>query len=163
MARSRGGRSGGRRADLRWTYGSSHYSGTTSSAFLTLISGSNFSQTLMRSRGQLLCSIDGPAVNDTIDVGIGFLLAQAGLTGIASTPLTDGDAPFFWFHAFTLHSQTSTQSEVLGTQVYRTEIDSKAMRVVRPDQAVYSVIEVLQVVGTPAVDLDLTCRFLLAD
>ncbi len=155
-------RSVGRRADLRWTLGIADFEGITATAASTIISAGNTSQTIMRTRGSLLCSIDGPTLNDVVHVGVGFLIIQSGGSA-TSTPIADGDAPYFWVEYFTLSSETGTPDDQLGTQNHRLVIDSKAMRVLRPDQEVTCVVEISRIVGTPVVDLSVVSRFLIAD
>jgi len=165
MARAR---TAGRRADLRWTLGNAAFSavGATSAASTIVIAG-NTSQTIMRTRGSLVAWLnDTTAPGVHIRVGVGFLLAQSGVgTNVFSAPLDDGDAPFFWYETFSLAYEESVTDVIAvdGISSYRSEINSKAMRVLRPDQEVQCVVQQETVGSSGTINIGITARFLLAD
>ena len=101
-------------------------------------------ETLMRLRGTLLAYLDttqAPGVQ--IAVGIGMILVPEGTgTTVLWSPLTDPDAPWFWYTAFALGYEEYV-TDVISSQVasgYREVIDSKAMRITR-NQEVQAVVE----------------------
>ena len=123
------------------------------------------SQTIVRTRGELLCWMDGaPTPPRLIRVGIGLLVQQAGATATVS-PLTDGDAPFFWYDVVTLMSDNTAAGGAPQQPMAssRAVVDGKAMRVLRPDQDIFVVIETADVVGASASDIGFDGRFLIAD
>jgi len=165
MARAR--TSGGRRADLRWTLGTATVNALAAGAnsFVTVVAAGNTSQTIMRTRGELLVYLDGaqaPAV--LMRCAAGLLVQQSGATP-TSTPLTDGDAPFFWYDVFHLGHEESVLDaiEQVGCGIIRHMVDAKAMRVLRPDQEIALVVETATAKGSSAVNFALTARFLIAD
>jgi len=160
-------RSSGRRADLRWTGGLASFAALSagSSAVAVLTQG-NTSQTLMRVRGNVLANVEGAeAQGDSAEIGISLLLGQAGLGAaeIESTPLGDPDAPFIWYTRFVLAAVGTGADDALGGRVYREVVDNKAMRVIRPDQELYVVVESLTISGALAADVHVGLRMLLAD
>ncbi len=157
-------RRAGRRADLRWTLGTATLEGiaTGGNAASIVLSQGNTSQTIMRVRGHYFAVIDGPTLNDVVTVGLGLLIVQAGAAA-ASVPLTDGDAPYFWYEVFHLFTETGTAEDTIGGTLVRGVIDGKAMRILRPDQEVLLVAQTGIVVGAPVVDVGFTGRFLIAD
>ena len=93
-------------------------------------------------------------------MGVGFIPIQSGATG-TSLPLTDGDAPWIWHHVFTMGAVLATAFG--GSEHFRAEIDSKAMRIIRPDQDVLVVIESADIVGAPVINVGVDVRVLFAD
>ena len=171
MARRRSAgfpRRAGRKADLRWTFGSASFlaqaAGTVAT---TILSSGNTSQTLMRTRGELLAFIDAvQAPGALVRVGCALLVVPSGLGAtVLSSPLTDGEAPFFWYEAFSIgHEEMVT--DVIGVEglpIKRIPLDAKAMRVIRPDQEVQAVLEVVNIGTAANINVSITARFLLAD
>ncbi len=161
-------RSSGRRADLRWSLGAATFNaltaGTNSS---TIVTSGITSQTIMRVRGSLLAYLDAThAPGQAVRIGVGFILAQGGAgTTVLSSPLTDGDAPWFWYETFSLgyEEMVTDVVDVPGATAYRATIDSKAMRVLRPDQEVQCVVENQTIQTASAVNVFVDARFLIAD
>ncbi len=163
MARAR---RSGRRPDYRWALGgfvSAALAAGSTSQFAFVSSG-NMSQTLMRIRGSWSVMLDQGAQDlDKVRVGIGVIKVSGGGT-TASTPLTDGDAPWIWFDVVTLAIEGGAVIDAwheLAT--YRAVIDSKSMRVIRPDEDLVVVMETGDIVGAPNVDVHFDARVLFAD
>ncbi len=162
MARAR---SSGRRADYQWTLGSFVTQGLAAgaSAQFAVISAGVISSTITRTRGRWFAELNGTAVaGDIVLVGVGLIKVSEGGT-TTSLPLTDGDAPFFWtaqVHLSVIDSSATIDRALLGS--FREVVDSKAMRVLRPDEDVVCVIETADVVGAPVVNAGFVGRFLLA-
>ncbi len=167
MARRRT-RGGGRRADLRWTLGGASGlaigAGTSAS---TIVTQGVTSQTLMRVRGNLLCYLDGVQAPGTlVRCAAGFITVPGGLgTTVVSSPITDGDAPWLWFESWALgyEEYVTDVVDAVGASVYRAVIDSKAMRIIRPDQEVQFVFEQATVGDPGSVNIRVDARFLIAD
>ena len=128
-------RSRGRRTDYTWAggvVGNALASGAQ--ALHTLVTVGSAS-TLIRSRGEVVCSIDGPTDNDKVAVGFGLYIATPEQIAVGPTaapgPISDTDAEWIW-HGYAL---LIAQSADLGEQVVaRLTIDSKAMRRVKQTQ-----------------------------
>ncbi len=157
----------GRRADMRWTFGThvadSVAAGTGSQA--VIVTSGTISQTLFRIRGWLNVSLDAAAgaAGDILSVGYGLLVQQGGATA-TSLPLTDGDAPFFWYQAFHLVRVEAVAGGAADvSSIVSIPIDGKAMRVIRPDQEIVSIFETSDVAGAPAWTGTVSSRFLLGD
>ena len=155
----------GRRADLRWTLGSFVVASLAAgaSASFAVIPGGITSQTIMRVRGSWSVWMDSSTVAaDVVRFAIGLLTVQSGATA-ASLPLTDGEAPFFWYDIVTLAAEEVLGGTRAGMSNYRAVIDGKAMRVLRPDRDVLCVMESADVVGATVLNAAFDGRFLLAD
>ena len=167
MARRRT-RGGGRKADLRWTLSQTEILGRNAgnpTGAQAVVTAGVTSQTLMRVRGTFYAMIVGtPTVTDIVQCGIGLLVVPGGSGAVVtSSPLTDGEAPFLWFEAFHLNTQSAGATNANGPQFWRNVVDNKAMRVIRPDQEIQLVVEVSDAVGTSTVDFGLMARYLIAD
>jgi len=89
-------------------------------------------ETLMRTRGTLLCYPDDVQAQGTLaEVSVGMVLVPEG-TGatVLWSPLTDADAPWFWYTTFFVGNEETVTDVVPAFSVsgYREVIDSKAMR-----------------------------------
>ncbi len=163
MARSR---SSGRRADYRWTGGRQAFlAQATGSSQAVILTAGNTSQTLMRTRGTLVAFLDGVQTGgELLDIGIAMLVQQAGATA-TSLPLTDPEAPFFYYDRFAIGYEEAVSDvvDMPGLSVYRATIDVKAMRVIRPDQEVILIVEAADIAGNANANISVAARFLLAD
>ena len=161
-------RSSGRRADLRWTFGSftfAAFSAGTSGG--TIVTAGSTSQTLMRTRGEISAWLDGTSTpGEGMQIGVGMYVVPGG-TGatVLSSPLTDGEAPFFYYEVFQLAYEEMVTDVIDVPQMtsVRKTIDVKAMRVIRPDQEVQVVAENVTNFSAGAVNIVVNARFLLAD
>ena len=154
----------GRRPDYDWQGGVSGFSLAANASTIVALVTNNITATIMRSRGRVLASIDGAVDNDAAAVHVGLIVADddavaAGVTAIPS-PATDFDADWLW-HGFLLLKAQGTSTDAPGL-TDRLELDSKAMRRVKPNtQCVFAVTNVA-LVGTPAVDVLVGLRSLAA-
>ena len=167
MARRRGGGSG-RKADLKWLNASASFTAQAAgSSALAIVSSGTASQTIMRTRGHLLAYIDGAsAPAKLVRLGCGLIIAQSGQGAtVLSSPVTDGDAPWFWYETFCLGYEEGVVDtlEYAGVSVVRIPIDTKAMRVLRPNQEVQAVVENVTVGNASAVNICIDIRMLFAD
>jgi len=92
----------------------------------------------------------------------GLLIQQPGVTP-TSTPLADGEAPFFWYETGTLATETAVGNVGGGTEMARIVVDSKAMRILRPNQEVVFIYEVADIAGAPVSNASVNTRLLFAD
>jgi len=123
--------------------------------------------TLLRTRGEILASIDGPVDNDACSVACGITVVTeeqlaVGLTAVPD-PAVDLDADWLWHGFIPLKAQAGTgvgaSLNVVGV-AHRLTIDSKAMRKLRPTNSLVFAAKNSGLAGTPAVDLVVAVRCL---
>ena len=158
------GRSSGRRSDYEWQGNTGAASLASNVPAIINMVVNNAAGTLMRSRGQVLGSIDGATDGDAVAVAVGLIIADddavaVGVTAIPS-PDADMDAEWLW-HGFLLLKAQGTSTDQPGLTA-RLEIDSKAMRRLKPNTNCVFAIAPKSLSGTPAVDVLVGLRSLLA-
>ncbi len=107
--------------------------------------------TLMRTRGNLVAWYDGvqaPGTSTRVAVGL-IVMPEGQGTTVVSSPVTDPNAPWFYYSIFTLgYEETVVDTiDIPGLTSYRETIDSKAMRIIRADREVQFVVETASVIG----------------
>ena len=120
-------------------------------------------ETIMRTRGNLLCYLDGAgAGGESVFVSVGLILVPEG-TGstVLWSPFTDGDVPWFWLETFQLGYEERVVDviDIPWASAFRSVIDSKAMRRVR-NQEVQMVVENTTAGGAEAINTLAHGRFL---
>jgi len=152
---------------------STRWSGATQS-FLALSAGSqalNFisassdpPETLMRLRGELVATLDGvQAPTSLIDVGVGIALVPEGSsTTVLWSPLTDSDAPWWFYSRFVIGYEEMVADNVDVPQLtsFRQTVDLKAMRIIRPDVEAQIVVEQATLAGSAAINVVMSARAL---
>ncbi len=122
-------------------------------------------ETFLRLRGELVAWLDNPTSPiQMVDVAIGALVVQAGSgTTIIQKPITDPDAPWFFYERFCLAYEEKVVDVVAVQQLiaFRKTIDAKAMRILREGREVQLVIEQATIDGAGVVNLNLNFRALL--
>jgi len=123
--------------------------------------------TILRTRGNLAVSISGtqaPTVSARIGVGLIVMPEGQGST-VVSSPLSDGNAPWYWYESFVLayEEMVTDVIDIPGMTSFRVPIDSKAMRILRPDREVQLVVENATVGGALSVDVFVDIRTLLGN
>ena len=162
MARRRSGR----RTDLRWTLASSNFLAVASgTAGVTALSSATFSETLLRTRGEMMCWVDGLEAPATLArVGVGLIVMPEGQgTTVISSPISDGDAPWLYHRQFTIGYEEYVTDVIQAVHLssFREVVDVKAMRILRPDQEIQCVVEQTTIAGAVTLNLILQLRFLL--
>ena len=156
----------GRRTDYQWAGGTFSQAAIAETNLADIVAVFNAAGTVVRARGEIIISLDGPADGDKKIIGLGLKIMSddqaGGATSSMASPITDADADWWW-HAFVpLQSQSATQDQALGDQVARVMVDTKAMRKVKQNQNVVLVVDGLNVAGTPIADLTGGIRVLFA-
>ena len=159
-------RPSGRKADLRWI-GSQvalltvSSGGSSGGAF---ISSGTTSQTIMRSRGELLVWLDATtSIGDVQGWAAGLIIMPEGTGGtVTSLPLSDPQAPWYLYQTGAVASEAGQVAENDGLLVARYVIDDKAMRVLRPDREVQFVVQTTALAGAQAMNFVLSIRTLIA-
>ena len=161
------GRRTGRKTDYSWQGASGVLTtiGTANQFLVLAIFGAPF--TVMRTRGNVVLTMDTGAAGDAMAVGLGIIILKDSVVtaGAASMPGPSNvlDAEWVWHQWVPLLSQTGTQSDDVGGQVARVEIDSKAMRKVKSNEQIVFVADAIIHAGTPTVDLVVGGRILVGD
>ena len=135
---------------------SSSSSGFLGAAVTALLDG----LTLVRTRGFVRATLTAVAgANDGFQgaVGIGITTAQAVAAGIASCPIPVSDADWdgwLWHQFFSVGSSTATIADGVNSVGvnFQTEIDSKAMRKLSEDMALYAAFQMTEN-GTSVMDI----------
>ena len=137
--------------------------GTVASTFFA--SSTTVAQTILRTRGNLVAYADGAPVSGALAIiSLGLCLVPEGTgTTVLWSPFTDAEAPWFWHTTFHLgyEEMVTDVIDASGLTVFREMIDSKAMRVLRPDTEVQFVAENTTVLGALTVNVSVGIRMLL--
>ncbi len=151
---------------IGWSTGTGFLAQTAGVIAIVVAAPSTFLDTILRTRGSLIASIDGAsAPPKLVDVGLGMILLQEGsvAAGVVVSPLTDPNADWFWYSRFTLgyEEMVTDVIDVPTLSGYRETIDSKAMRKGPPDTEVACVFEQATIGGGSSVNLVASGRFLV--
>ncbi len=150
MARGTSGRRSGRRTDYEWL----SLRGKITALDLTVnatglgdgglqVTGPG---TFMRARGHAFLQLDAGGADERVLIALGLIIisneAFAAGAGSIPAPGNDEDADWLWHNYVGLSSlaEAAVQSDALFARV---EIDSKAMRKVKPQQTLAFLAEVL--------------------
>jgi len=156
------------RRRTRWVAGTSAHvfsglaAGTIGSTFITT---GTAEETLIRIRGSLLAWVDGletPGPSALIGVGLIVMPEGQGAT-VLTSPISDGNAPWIWISRFILgyEEMVTDVIDVPGLTSYREVVDSKAMRIIRPDRELQLVAENVTSTSALSVNIHMDARVLL--
>ena len=158
----------GRRPDYQWNGVTGLFATSLSStqALMGSIVTFGSAETLMRIRGHALVIMDPGAADETMVVHIGITVADdaqftAGATAFPS-PTTNQEENWVWHGQFPLRSNTGTQGDIVGGQVWQAIVDSKAMRKVHANDVLAVMVDANILSGTPTADIVLSARALIA-
>jgi len=127
-----------------------------------LVSGSlafSIPATLLRFRGYISASFDETKqVGDRLilTTGVAILSTDAVTAGAASLPdpATEPEFPWIWWGEFRLDSFFAGAVDGSGPGWQRYEIDSKAMRKIKPGESLVTIVEITNVIGAPVTLID---------
>ncbi len=112
--------------------------------------------TIVRCRGSLLLSMDGGTLSDQIavTVGLGIVSQQAFTAGPGSMPPPGNEPEFPWlfWKDILLQFQTAAGDSAVERAV-RVEVDTKAMRKVKPNESLVWLAQSTRLNATPSADL----------
>ncbi len=114
--------------------------------------------TILRCRGQMVAFMDeGQQVGDKarIAVGLGIISTDAFNGGTVPDPASEAEYPWLYWHDFQLGSSLAVGINNEGSSSYRFEVDTKAMRKIRPGESLCWQAQYVDGTGTPAVDLQM--------
>ena len=142
MARRRGGRA----PNVHWTgFNGASLAQSAGSVGVNIAAAAHGTETLLRTRGELLCWLDGTqAPGGATTVAVGMIVMPGGsATTVTSDPISNADAPWFWIEQFTLAYEEYVTDVIDSptTSAIRRVIDSKAMRIIRSDQEIQMVVQ----------------------
>ena len=139
-------------------------------ALMGQASAATVPQTILRARGEIL--VAPSAVTAALDecrigFGLGIVSADAAVvgSGFMPDPIGDPEYPWLWWHVHHFFSPfvvDGTASDDFGVGVVRIPVDTKAMRKMKPAEAVVLVAEYVDTTGTPAIRVAGDIRCLLA-
>ena len=118
------------------------------------------SATILRIRGAVQASFDSTntAGDDiTLTWALGMVSTDAFAAGLGSMPDPAGEPeyPWLWWGTMFLHSElTVAPPGGWGTLAQRLEVDSKAMRKVKPGQSLVWLMQATGQAGTPLTNID---------
>ncbi len=111
--------------------------------------------TILRCRGDVMYSLDeSQQVNDKVKLGLGLGIVSSDAFTAATLPDPSGEAeyPWLWWREIQLASDLAVGINNLGKSVERVEIDTKAMRKVKPGQSLILATQYVDITGAPVVD-----------
>jgi len=129
----------------------------------TYLASQSSKDTILRTRGMHTTWLDATsAPGVSVTVGIGLILVPDGTgTTVLWSPLTDPNAPWFVFDAFTLayEEKVTDVISVSGLDMFRSVVDSKAMRKIPPDTEIQCVVENATTSGASAGVINQTAQY----
>ena len=114
--------------------------------------------TILRMRGFVSAAFDETMqVGDEFMVtfGLGIISSDAFAAGAASIPdpASEPEYPWLWWGAMFLQANVAAAQEVWGQTAMRLEVDSKAMRRVKPRESLTWIVQTAGAAGAPVVHL----------
>ena len=94
------------------------------------------------------------AVSDLVKIGLGLALISTDVFTASALPDPSGEPEFPWMYwqEFHLGAESTTVRESEGLQRHRLQLDTKAMRKVKPGQTLTLVTQYVGITGTPGVN-----------
>ncbi len=102
--------------------------------------------TILRCRGGILARLDatkqvGDLMKVTTAIGIVSSDAFAAGAGSVPDPASEPEYPWLWWNSFTLSSQIAAGTDDFGLSVRAVEVDTKAMRKIKPGESLLWVMQ----------------------
>ncbi len=112
--------------------------------------------TILRMRGEILFYLDGAAdtSRQVIAAAIGLISTDAFTLGSTAfpDPLADVGFPWLWYSAVSLSNDLDSVGDVIDAAVaVRLQVDSKAMRKVKPDETLVVVFQTSTAITTTVI------------
>ena len=93
------------------------------------------------------------AAGDRCLIGVGIGVNNTEAVAVGSTampdPIDDVDFPWLYWAVHAIHFVTATESDQLGSQMVRAQVDVKGMRKLRVSDSVFTVVQYEDLSGTP--------------
>jgi len=131
-----------------------------SASGIQLVAGLSFAApaTILRCRGDVMFALDATKqVGDQakVAIGLGIVSTDAFTVGGSAVPDPAGEADYPWLYwtERTLVASVAAGEESQGSSVDRFQVDTKAMRKVRPGETLTWITQFVDLVGAPVTDL----------
>ena len=116
--------------------------------------------TILRCRGTIQAQLDeSKQVGDvtTLTFGLGIVSADAFALGPTSFPDPGDEAQYswLWWYEMKLRAAVAAGEEAYGASCHVVELDTKAMRCIRPAEALVIIVQNVATTGAPVVDIDI--------
>ena len=162
MPRGRGGyRSGGKKIDFKSWFSipaiTLPFTGNATVSGGALLF--DIPATVLRIRGELIYQMQatGIAIGDQARVGFGLGIVSQDAFALGATALPDplGDVSFPWlfWNETNFASELAAATNTAGSAVRRLVVDTKAMRKLKPEEALVAIYQYDDITGTPGVDV----------
>jgi len=113
--------------------------------------------TILRVRGQVLVLLDNAAVGVTqgVAMGLAVISSDAFAAGVVAVPDPAGelDYPWLWWNSVKLFTDSGASIDNFGMQYQRVEVDSKAMRKMKPGESLVFIAQTLAAVGVTRINV----------
>ena len=100
---------------------------------------------------------EATAVGDEMKLACGLAIISTDAFDLGATAVPDpaGDAEFPWLYwtEFALTSTTTDDRNAIGASNMRVEVDSRAMRKVKPGESMAWIFQYVDIAGAPVVDV----------
>ena len=122
--------------------------------------------TILRIRGSFFVQFDSTAqVGDNISVAVGIGIVSTDAAALGATALPDPaselEYPWLWWGSMNLASEVAAAPTAWGPGAQFMEVDTKAMRRVKPQQSLALIVEVFSATGAPVTLLKSTAMRVL--
>ena len=122
----------------------------------TVVGGSigfTFPATILRARGSIVATLEAPiAAGDMakFTFGLGIISTDSFTAGTSvPDPAGEPDYPWLWWTEFALTTEVATINDSFGLHSHRVEVDTKAMRRVKPGQSLAWILQRADIAGDP--------------
>ena len=111
-------------------------------------------ETIVRCRGEITLEMDGPSIADKamIAYGLAVVTTDAATVGASAMPDPAGEADFSWLYWRQVSLSAETVSDGM-LRAFRDTVDTKAMRIVRPNYSLVWLFQYVDITGTPPIDI----------
>ena len=115
--------------------------------------------TVLRVRGAVQAQFDSTqTVQDdaALTWGLAVVSSAAFAAGVGAVPTPAGDPefPWLWWGTMFLHAESGDPDAAWGANTMRLDVDSKAMRKVKPGESLIWVMQSAVLVGSPLINID---------
>ncbi len=142
----------GRRTDYQWQFGNFDINAQSAGAAGAILFTAASSLTVFRLRGTVYSEIDGTATAaELVRVTVGFIQIPSSLsaTGGGLEPEGDREESWLWSDSFILSGENAAGGSAHGTK----QVDSKAMRRMKPNERILAAWIVTTIGGAAAVNI----------
>ena len=153
------------RQEVSWTFMPSTHNNLTGNA---VVVGANLvvseRVTVRRVRGSIHAGLEGTiAANDQCLITVGLIVAGSDAIALGASAMQDpagaAESPWLWWYQFVLRSpgaftDATWVSGSFGPAAQVVEVDSKAMRQLKPGEGITWVMQYTNLSGNPPVQLD---------